>query len=121
MSLCNESSLNFDKAKSKFTRNGLPTEAALKVLVEKIGAYDSNFKRVDAKADPEQYNNHLLKSFEVRATLEFSRDRKSMSVIAHDKSQKKNLMFIKGAPDYIINGCDEVLTPSGVKPIKNKK
>lgn len=45
MSLCNESSLNYDKVKNKYTRNGLPTEAALKVLVEKIGAYDTEFKR----------------------------------------------------------------------------
>ena len=38
MSLCNESKLLVDK--KKVTRSGLPTEAALKVLNEKVGAID---------------------------------------------------------------------------------
>ena len=42
MSLCNESKLMFEK--DKVTRSGLPTEAALKVLNEKIGLIDPNFK-----------------------------------------------------------------------------
>jgi len=37
MALCNESKLLYD---TRFTRNGLPTEAALKVLNEKIGLVD---------------------------------------------------------------------------------
>ena len=38
MSLCNESKLLVEK--KKVTRSGLPTEAALKVLNEKVGAID---------------------------------------------------------------------------------
>lgn len=42
MTLCNESKLYMDKGRVK--RSGLPTEAALKVLVEKIGLKDPSFK-----------------------------------------------------------------------------
>lgn len=42
MTLCNESKLFIEKGRVQ--RSGLPTEAALKVLVEKMGNYDKNFK-----------------------------------------------------------------------------
>lgn len=44
LSLCNESKLMWEKG--KVTRSGLPTEAALKVLAEKVGLVDSSFKTV---------------------------------------------------------------------------
>jgi Ca2+-transporting ATPase len=42
MALCNESKLLVEKG--RVTRSGLPTEAALKVLNEKIGRYDNEIK-----------------------------------------------------------------------------
>ncbi len=42
MSMCNESKLMWEKG--KVTRSGLPTEAALKVLTEKIGLVDPAFQ-----------------------------------------------------------------------------
>lgn len=42
MVLNNESKLLFDK--NRVIRTGLPTEAAIKVLAEKIGRYDADFK-----------------------------------------------------------------------------
>ena len=42
MSLCNESKLIVEK--NKVIRSGLPTEAALKVLIEKVGQIDPEFK-----------------------------------------------------------------------------
>jgi len=42
MSLCNESKLIVEK--KRIARSGLPTEAALKVLNEKVGKYDPSFK-----------------------------------------------------------------------------
>lgn len=42
MVLNNEAKLIFDK--NRVTRSGLPTEAAIKVLSEKIGRYDPDFK-----------------------------------------------------------------------------
>jgi len=45
--------------------------------------------------------------------LEFSRDRKSMSVVSLDKTKNKNVMFIKGAPDYLLNGSKLILNKAG--------
>lgn len=45
--------------------------------------------------------------------LEFSRDRKSMSVISFDKLKKKNVMFIKGAPDYLLTASKLILNKAG--------
>lgn len=43
MSLCNESKIVWDNEKNRVSTTGLPTEAALKVLTEKIGIVDSKF------------------------------------------------------------------------------
>jgi hypothetical protein len=60
------------------------------------------------------YNNYLLANFEKVATLEFTRDRKSMSVLAKDKSKNGNyVQLIKGAPDYLLESAKHVLTRSG--------
>ena len=40
---CNDSKLLIDKHTKQVAPNGLPTEAALKVLAEKIGNYDKSF------------------------------------------------------------------------------
>lgn len=42
------------------------------------------------------------KNFEKLAILEFSRDRKSMSILMKNKEIKSNVMLIKGAPDYLL-------------------
>ena len=84
--------------------NGLPTEAALKVLAEKIGNYDKAFveKKSSYTNDVEKYAEFKKKEYTKLATLEFSRDRKSMSVLCKDANKDKNVMFIKGAPDYLL-------------------
>lgn len=45
MALCNESKLIYDKDNKTVNRSGLPTEAALKALNEKIGLCDGNFEK----------------------------------------------------------------------------
>jgi magnesium-transporting ATPase (P-type) len=83
MVLNNESKLIFEK--KRVIRSGLPTEAALKVLAEKIGRYDPLFKNKYVSIEQgvvEQYGAFLADSYAKRATLEFTRDRKSMSVLA---------------------------------------
>ena len=98
MSLCNDSKLLADgNKKDKIVRVGLPTEAALKVFVEKLGKYDKTLSNDSGLI--EFYNNFLNTQYKKLATLEFTRDRKSMSVLCQ-ASNKSNLMFIKGAPEY---------------------
>jgi len=58
MALCNESKLIWDTEKSRVNRHGLPTEAALKVLNEKIGLADPKFSASsDIIHNVEQYNS----------------------------------------------------------------
>ena len=45
------------------------------------------------------------------ATLEFTRDRKSMSVL-HEAGNKKTL-YIKGAPDYLIAKSSKIMSKTG--------
>jgi len=45
MTICNDSSICKSKKTHTIIPIGLPTEAALKTLVEKIGAYDKSFNR----------------------------------------------------------------------------
>jgi Ca2+-transporting ATPase len=46
--------------------------------------------------------------------LEFTRDRKSMSVLVKDKSGKNpNIMYIKGAPEYLLESSTHIMNNSG--------
>ena len=40
------------------------------------------------------------------ATLAFSRDRKRMSVLCKDHTGDNNILYVKGAPDYILKDCE---------------
>jgi len=122
-SLCNASSLEYDKEHHKYVRVGEPTEAALKVLVEKIGhpngisaQIEINAKR---KSDPvnaaHAVNDHYKTWYKVLSTLEFSRDRKSMSVLVKDlvKSNAPNMLFVKGAPEGMVERCSHIMLKDG--------
>lgn len=51
---------------------------------------------------------------EKHATLEFTRDRKSMSVLCTDEDAAM-VLYVKGAPESILERCSRILTPSGVE------
>mmetsp|Transcript_9645 Transcript_9645/g.24917 ORF Transcript_9645/g.24917 Transcript_9645/m.24917 type:complete len:1066 (-) Transcript_9645:13-3210(-) len=78
--LCNQAVIRYNQAESKYERVGEPTEAALKVLVEKIGL-DGVTKPTDPAAACSAANEHWMTTHPHQATLEFSRDRKSMSTL----------------------------------------
>lgn len=117
MYLNNESKLI--REKGRVIRAGLPTEAALKVLVEKIGKYDDDDSQngeeeIDTNPNVvERYGAKLSKGYEKLAVLEFTRDRKSMSVLCKDLKSKNNVMFIKGAPDYLLAKSKKALLSNG--------
>lgn len=98
-SLNNMSKLVYDK--DKYAILGTPTEGALRVLVEKCGKYDKNFK-ADSKKSYQPYNDFINQNYEVLYTLDFDRKRKAKSVLAYDKVNKKPVLFIKGAVEMMI-------------------
>ena len=112
-----------------YQRVGEPTEAALCVLAEKIGGMASSSEGGEVY----QKSPAFLASANVfawrdahprHATLEFNRDRKSMSVLCEFSreinKQKKansrvagNRLLVKGAPNLLLQRCTHVKTRSG--------
>lgn len=93
----------------KFGIQGEPTEAAMKVLTEKIGRFAG--KDFDYKKNPQAYCDLLESSVSRFATLDFSNDRKTMSTVI--KQGGKNVVLLKGAPERVIENCLGVLDAAG--------
>lgn len=109
--LCNDSRLAFDSKNSTFSIVGEPTEGALRVLVEKVGAPDPAVNQEKRNLSIEDRLHHATQYFEAQnprlATYEFSRDRKSMSVLVGKGKQQR--LLVKGAPESIIGRCSHAL------------
>ena len=119
-SLCNASTIEYDSKSSKYVRVGEPTEASLKVLVEKIGLPDAaDQQSLLAKRTSDPLNTaHFVNDYwggkaKVLATLEFNRDRKSMSVITKPAGKKTNQLLVKGAPEGLLTRCTKIMQANG--------
>jgi Ca2+ transporting ATPase len=78
-SMCNDSSIDFNEYKQQFEKVGEATETALIVLAEKMNPWNFD-KRGLSRRDAALVVNHNIKNmWKKEFTLEFSRDRKSMS------------------------------------------
>ncbi|KAH7689745.1 P-type ATPase subfamily IIA SERCA-type protein [Dioscorea alata] len=111
-SLCNESTLQYNPDKRNYEKIGESTEVALRVLVEKVGlpGFDSMPSALNmlTKHERASYcNRYWEHQFKKISLLEFSRDRKMMSVLCIRKQQE--IMFSKGAPESIISRCTHIL------------
>ncbi|KAM0949959.1 putative P-type Ca(2+) transporter [Dioscorea sansibarensis] len=111
-SLCNESTLQYNPDKRNYEKIGESTEVALRVLVEKVGlpGFDSMPSALNmlTKHERASYcNRYWEHQFKKISLLEFSRDRKMMSVLCSRKQQE--IMFSKGAPESIISRCTHIL------------
>ncbi|KAJ4297128.1 hypothetical protein N0V88_004046 [Collariella sp. IMI 366227] len=103
--LCNDARLDYHPHSATFSNVGEPTEGALRVMVEKVGPCAPSDCHPEhrvhyASSWYEKQNNRL-------ATYEFSRDRKSMSVLVQNGTSQK--LFVKGAPESIIERCTHAL------------
>ena len=114
--LCNAAHLAWSAeaadGRGAFEPTGEPTEAALRSLAEKIGA--PGVPASDREA-PERASEWWAARFPRLATLEFSRDRKSMSVLCatsakggtptkmspgvSERSSQHTSLFVKGKPE----------------------
>ncbi|XP_075488442.1 calcium-transporting ATPase, endoplasmic reticulum-type [Primulina tabacum] len=120
--VCNDAGIFCDGRLFKAT--GLPTEAALKVLVEKMGIPESNARNKIRKA--KHLSSYLIDYNTVKlvccewwnkrskkvATLEFDRVRKSMSVIVREPSGQ-NRLLVKGAVESILERSSHVQLADG--------
>lgn len=122
--LCNDAQLSFDSKSGSYSNVGEPTEGALRVLVEKIGTPDevqNQSRATVATKDRLHISSSWYESQAPRlATYEFSRDRKSMSVLVGDQTRQR--LLVKGAPEAIIDRCTHTIVGSnGKRVVMNKK
>lgn len=110
--LCNDSSLDFNEAKGVFEKVGEATETALTTLVEKMNVFNTDVKSLSKVERANACNSVIKQLMKKEFTLEFSRDRKSMSAYCTPAKASRaavgNKMFVKGAPEGVIDRCNYV-------------
>ena len=116
-SLCNAAHIMHAPERGSWEHTGEPTEAALRTLAEKIGAAGVPESSEEA---PERTSDYWRRQHQIVATLEFSRERKSMSVITvraeappHGAPPSAYSLLVKGAPESVIERCDYVMLANG--------
>jgi Ca2+ transporting ATPase len=121
--LCNDAQLAFDSKTGYYSNVGEPTEGALRVLTEKIGTNEIAHNQTRAGVAASDALNLMSSWYEKRtprlATYEFSRDRKSMSVLVGD--EKSQRLLVKGAPESIIDRCTHTLVGANGKKVPLSK
>lgn len=106
--LCNDSHLELKNG--KFEKVGESTEAALKVLAEKIASSTLNLPKDKLDAA----HNHFNDAFKRLYTLEFHRERKSMSVLVQSqKNSGSKTLLVKGAAEVILERSSKIQLASG--------
>lgn len=106
--MCNDSSIDFNEFKQAFEKVGEATETALIVLAEKMNPFGVP-KTGDRRAQAIVVRQDIETKWKKEFTLEFSRDRKSMSsyCVPLKPSRLGNgpKLFVKGAPEGVLERC----------------
>ncbi|KEG08792.1 calcium-translocating P-type ATPase [Trypanosoma grayi] len=106
--LCNDASLEYNAVKNRVEKVGESTEAALLVMSEKL-AQPSDCTRVRA------FRTLAEQKWRKNTTLEFTRERKSMSVHATSGTVSDlHSLFVKGAPEEVLRRSTQVMREDGV-------
>jgi Ca2+ transporting ATPase len=117
-SLCNDARITYDHESQSYTNVGEPTEAALQVLVEKLGTDSSSINQNLSGLSPGKRatacTDHFRSQYTRTATLEFTRERKSMSVLVNNGGNGKISLLVKGAPESIIERCTKIQLDNNV-------
>jgi len=103
--LCNDSILVKDKDETSWKIIGDPTEGALVVAAHKAGLR----------------KDELIASLPRIGEIPFDSDRKRMTTIHHDKASNKYFVFVKGAPDILLNCCNYLLENGNVIALTDEK
>eukprot|EP00252_Welwitschia_mirabilis_P019468 TRINITY_DN4521_c0_g1_i1.p1 TRINITY_DN4521_c0_g1~~TRINITY_DN4521_c0_g1_i1.p1 ORF type:complete len:1071 (-),score=207.93 TRINITY_DN4521_c0_g1_i1:373-3585(-) len=115
---CNDSCIAYTG--QHYCANGMPTEAALKVLVEKMKLPSGTESSVSEMHCAQQDSSEVVlgccdwwaKTADRIATLEFDRTRKSMGVIVRSKTGK-NTLLVKGAVENILDRSSHIQLADG--------
>uniref|UniRef100_A0A669DNU6 Calcium-transporting ATPase n=1 Tax=Oreochromis niloticus TaxID=8128 RepID=A0A669DNU6_ORENI len=105
----NQSKEELINAKGVYEKVGEATETALTTLVEKMNVFKTDLSGLTKVERAGACNSVIKQLMKKEFTLEFSRDRKSMSVYCTPvKPGSQSKMFIKGAPESVIERCEYV-------------
>ncbi|KAF1526312.1 UNVERIFIED_CONTAM: Sarcoplasmic/endoplasmic reticulum calcium ATPase 3, partial [Eudyptes pachyrhynchus] len=119
--LCNDSSLDYNESKKVYEKVGEATETALTCLVEKMNVFNTDTSKLSKVERANACNSVIKQLMRKECTLEFSRDRKSMSVYCTPASPGHNSagskMFVKGAPESVIERCTHVRVGTARVPL----
>jgi len=111
-SQCNDSSVDYNETKGIYEKVGEATETALTILVEKMNVYAQDKGGLKPKELGTLCNQHICGLWKKDFTLEFSRDRKSMSSycipVKPTKLGPGPKQFVKGAPEGVLDRCTHV-------------
>uniref|UniRef100_A0A8C7MIH4 Calcium-transporting ATPase n=1 Tax=Oncorhynchus kisutch TaxID=8019 RepID=A0A8C7MIH4_ONCKI len=126
--LCNDSSMDYNDTKGIYEKVGEATETALCCLVEKMNVFNTEVRGLSKPDRANACCSVIKQLMKKEFTLEFSRDRKSMSVFCSPAKSSKaavgNKMFVKGAPEGVIERCAYVRVGTTrvplSEPVKNK-
>ncbi|CAL1293915.1 unnamed protein product [Larinioides sclopetarius] len=126
--MCNDSSIDFNEYKQVFEKVGEATETALVVLAEKMNPFGYQKTGLSRRDTAVVVNQGISSMWKKEFTLEFSRDRKSMSTycvpIKTTRLGSGPKMFCKGAPEGVLERCTHVRVGNTKVPmtptIKNK-
>merc|ERR1712142_576849 len=106
--LCNDSASDYNEAKKMYEKVGEATETALVVLAEKMNVVGVDKTNLSPKDAASAVSDAMKKEYVKELTLEFSRDRKSMSVMLSPAAGGPAKMFVKGAPEGVLDRCTHV-------------
>nr|CAG4638242.1 EOG090X00V6 [Cyclestheria hislopi] len=110
--MCNDSSIDFNEFKQAFEKVGEATETALVVLAEKLNPFNVSKSGLDRRNAAIAVRQDMDTKWKKEFTLEFSRDRKSMSSycvpIKPTRLGSGAKMFCKGAPEGVLDRCTHV-------------
>ncbi|NXC81317.1 AT2A3 ATPase, partial [Cercotrichas coryphoeus] len=119
--LCNDSSLDYNESKKVYEKVGEATETALTCLVEKMNVFNTDLSKLSKVERANACNSVIKQLMRKECTLEFSRDRKSMSVYCTPTGAGNNSagskMFVKGAPESVIERCTHVRVGTAKVPL----
>jgi Ca2+ transporting ATPase len=111
--MCNDSAIDFNEFKQAFEKVGEATETALIVLAEKINPFAVNKSGLDRRGTAIVVRQDIETKWKKEFTLEFSRDRKSMSSycvpLKSTKLGNGPKLFVKGAPEGVLERSVKLL------------
>lgn len=110
--MCNDSSIDYNEYKQAFEKVGEATETALIILAEKLNTWAFDKAGKNRRDAATVVANGISSMWKKEFTLEFSRDRKSMSSYCIPTKSSRfgpgPKMFVKGAPEGVLDRCSHI-------------